>query len=123
MVQLQGTVDGRRGQEEVNVTALQCGGLIEGQDLSAELAGDDGGGKFFRTVLPISSNHKGRVKMTEKLKQMSQKLRIEWRLEVFAGLEVDLDQKEISPLSFHPQSCPTIALLSVGVDVMDEMLG
>ena len=77
VMQLECTVDGSGRKDEVQVAALQGRGFVFGQNLSSELARYDGGSQLFRTVLPIPSNDEGRVKVSNELQHLSQKLSVE----------------------------------------------
>ena len=115
--------DGGGGQDKVQLTALQGGRPRRGKNLSPELAGDSGGRQVFRSCLPITSNDEGSLKVVKELQKLPQEIGVERGLKRFPSAQVQLDEIELQAVSLHYQRSPSIALLGVGVDMMDEVSG
>ena len=57
------------------------------------------------------------------MQELAQELGIERRLERFSSAKVELNEVEFKSFPLHGQSRPTILLLGVGMDVMDQVPG
>ena len=105
------------------MAALKGCGPLCGQDLSAELAGDVRGGQVFRSCLPISANDEGGLKVVQELKELTQNVGIEWGLKRFPRFEIELNEMDLTAISLKGKSRPAVSLLSVCVDVVNEVSG
>ena len=61
--------------------------------------------------------------MVKELQKLPQKIGVERGLKRFPGAQVQLDEIKLQAVSLHDQRCPSIALLGVGVDMVDEVSG
>lgn len=59
----EGASNGRGGENEIQVAALQRSGTRSGNDLRLELARNGGGGQVSWCILPVASNNEGRLKV------------------------------------------------------------
>ena len=61
--------------------------------------------------------------MVKELQKLPQKIGIEWGLKRFPSAQVQLNEIELEAVSLHDQRCPSVALLGVGVNMVDEVSG
>ena len=94
-----------------------------GEDLSTKLAGYRGGRKILRSCLPVTANDERSLKVVQELQELSQELGIERGLEWFPSAKVELNDVELKSIPLHGQDRPTIPLLGVGVDMVDQVPG